>query len=240
MLTVRPSVFVRRRQAAMTPVNDAEHDREDGAERDHRQGVDQGDAEVRRDGLLVLVRDAEVPMGELLQVDDVLLPLRLVEPELHLECVPQLLGRVRHAREVRDGGAGREPEEDEVDRHRHEDGDDRETDPLQDIVGPPHEEASYFWCTCVRLWMFSSLKGPCGVFWKSAQFEETAATESSFASQRYGRCLYRHRLHRPDDLAALRFSSAPPAAPSTSCRSSCRSSPSRSNRRTGRTSRPRA
>ena len=122
------------------PGEDAEHDREDGAERDHRQGVDQGDAEVRRDGLLVLVRDAEVSMGQLLQVDDVLLPLRLVEPELHLERVPQLLRRVRDAREVRDRGAGREPEEDEVDRHRHPDGDDRERDALQDIVGPPHEE----------------------------------------------------------------------------------------------------
>ena len=40
----------------------AEDDREHRPERDHRQGVDQVDAEVRRDGLLVLVRDAEVPM----------------------------------------------------------------------------------------------------------------------------------------------------------------------------------
>src|SRR3954453_4972814 len=168
------------------PGERAEDDREHGAERDHRQRVDQGDAEVRGDGLLVLVRDAEVSVRELLEVDDVLLPLRLVEAELHLERVPQLLRRVRDAREVRDGSAGREAEEDEVDRHRHEDGDDRESDALQDVVGPLHEKA-YFWCTCVRPWMFSSLKGPCGGFWKSAQLEETAATESSFASQRYGR-----------------------------------------------------
>src|SRR5204862_3275405 len=98
--------------------------------------------EVRRDRLLMRVRAAEVPVRELLQVEDVLLPLRLVEPELPLACVPELLGRVRHAREVRDGAAGREPEEDEVDRHRHEDGDDRESDALQDKVGPPHQEAS--------------------------------------------------------------------------------------------------
>ena len=53
-------------------------------------------------------------MDELLEIDDVLRALRLVEPELHLERVPQLRGGVRDASEVRDGGAWREAEEDEV------------------------------------------------------------------------------------------------------------------------------
>jgi hypothetical protein len=63
-------------------------------------------------------------MDELLQIEDVLLPSGLVEPELLLQRLPRLLGRVRHPGKVRHGAARGEPEEDEVDRygdeHRHE------------------------------------------------------------------------------------------------------------------------
>ena len=38
--------------------------------------------------------------------------------------------------------------------------------------------------------MLISLKGPWAEFLRPAQLFETASTESSFASQRYGRCVY--------------------------------------------------
>ena len=67
---------------------------------------DERRAQVVRDGLLVRERDAQVPVRELLQVDDVLLELRLVEAELAPQRLAGLRGRVRDAREVRDASPG--------------------------------------------------------------------------------------------------------------------------------------
>ena len=75
----------------------AEDDCEHRADEHHRDRVRQVDLQVVRHRLGVLVRDPEVPVGELLQVDDVLLAPRLVEAELLRERASRLRGRVRHA-----------------------------------------------------------------------------------------------------------------------------------------------
>jgi hypothetical protein len=112
-----------------------EDDREQRPERDHRERVRDRNAQVLAHRLRVLERDAHVPVRELLQVDQELLALRLVEPELPRDRLPRLRGGMGHAREVRDRASGREPEEREVQDQRDEDRDDRERDSLEDVVG---------------------------------------------------------------------------------------------------------
>ena len=77
-------------------------------------------------------------MRELLQVEHVLLELRLVEAELPLQRLPRLGGRVRDAREVRDRASGRKAEEREVDRDGNEDRQHGERQPLDDVVRAFH------------------------------------------------------------------------------------------------------
>src|SRR6185369_15037970 len=77
----------------------------------------------------------------LLEVEEVLLPLRLVEAELARERLLQLRRRVRHAREVGDRVARQRAEQDEVQGDRDEDRAEREEDPLDEVVGAPHAPA---------------------------------------------------------------------------------------------------
>ena len=80
------------------------------------------------DRLLRAQRAAQVAVREVAEVEPVLLPLRLVEPEL-LALVRLELRRALPAAQRRDGVAGERPEEDEVERDRDEDGRERRRAP---------------------------------------------------------------------------------------------------------------
>jgi hypothetical protein len=75
----------------------AEDDREERPQQHHRDRVLERGRQIGRDRLLVRERDPEVPVRELLEVEDVLLAARLVEPELFLQRLTRLGGRARHA-----------------------------------------------------------------------------------------------------------------------------------------------
>jgi hypothetical protein len=95
-------------------------------------------------------------MGETLQVDHVLLPLRLVEPEVVPErCLE--LDRAVVALEARDRIAGQGAEQHEIERDRDEDREQRKERPLQDVVAALHGlvlsapcPPPYFWCGLVN------------------------------------------------------------------------------------------
>ena len=116
---------------------DAEDDREDRPERDHRHGVLERRPELMGDRLLRPQRLPHVPVGEILEVELVLLPLGLVEPQL-LALV--LLERLRAlaAAQRRDRVARERAEEDEVERDRDEDRQRSEEHALPDVVEAPH------------------------------------------------------------------------------------------------------
>jgi hypothetical protein len=117
-----------------TPSTIAAH----GAHGDHRDGVLQVGQQQVADRLLVGERDAHVPVGQVVQVDEVLLPLRLVQAELGQQRVPQRRGRVRDAGQVGDRVAGQHPEQEEVDRDGDEDRHQGEEAPLDHVVSAAH------------------------------------------------------------------------------------------------------
>src|SRR5439155_8066175 len=117
--------------------DDAEHDREHRAERDHEHRVLDRVPELAEYRSLGAQRAAQIAMRETIEIDRVLLPLRLVQPELLALILLELL-RALPAPQRRHGVAGNGAEEYEVQRDRDEDGRDGEEEPLDDIVGAPH------------------------------------------------------------------------------------------------------
>src|SRR6185312_10322931 len=80
-------------------------------------------------------------MGEVLEVELVLLPLGLVEPQLLALVVLERL-RALAAAQRRDRVTRERAEEDEVERDRDEDGQRREEHALADVVEAPHPSSS--------------------------------------------------------------------------------------------------
>jgi hypothetical protein len=112
-------------------------DGDEGAEEQHRQRVLDRLPELIADRLVRHERAPEIAVRELLQVDPVLLQLRLVEAELVAELGLDLL-RARLAAERRRRVARRRAEDHEVQRDRDEDRQHREAEPLQDVVDGGH------------------------------------------------------------------------------------------------------
>jgi hypothetical protein len=140
------------------PHEHAEDDREDRSERDHRQRVQERRPEHVPHRLTRRERQPEVALGEILQVEPVLLELRLVEAELRAQRLAELGGAVAAAPERVRRVAGRGAEEDEVERERDEDREEREPHPSDDVVRAPHAPDPLViepldqptWCGCVH------------------------------------------------------------------------------------------
>jgi hypothetical protein len=79
--------------------------------------------------------------SQMLQVDDVLLPLRLVQAELAAQLGAQRRRGVAHVAHVGHRVAGRGAEDEEVQRDGDEDRHQREQRPLDDVVDTTHLNA---------------------------------------------------------------------------------------------------
>src|SRR5258708_25673069 len=90
------------------------------------------------DRLLDGERDAHVPVQQLLEVDEVLLPLRLVQPELDRESMPELRGGLRHPGAVGHRVARQDAEQEEIYRDRDEYRHQREEASLDHIITEMH------------------------------------------------------------------------------------------------------
>jgi hypothetical protein len=131
------SAAVPRRHAAITPVTTPKTIAKKVPSATIRDGVLDRLPEHGPHGLLRPQRTSHVPLREVAEVDLVLLPLRLVEPE----CLPLVVLEVLRAASAAKRGdrvARERAEEDEVQGDRDEDGPDREQHPLDDVVRVAH------------------------------------------------------------------------------------------------------
>ena len=119
------------------PRDDPQAHGDQRADQEHRQGVQKRLLDLVPDRTVGNHRCAEITVSEPFQVDHVLIPLGLVQAVLLHDRFAKLLGAVLAA-QPGDRAAGQRSEQQEVDRERHENRDDREPRPLDDVVGVPH------------------------------------------------------------------------------------------------------
>lgn len=106
----------------------------DRADRDHRQRIAERLDQIVQDRLAVDVGNAQISVRELAQVEQELLPDRLVEAELNLKRMLEFGRGVGNAGNPGDRAARQNPEQQEIQRERGDDGHDRRSDALEEIL----------------------------------------------------------------------------------------------------------
>ena len=108
----------------------AHHQRQDRSRRHHGDGVAKCLDQIVEHGLTVHVGNAKIAVQRLLEIEQILLPNRLIEAELRGKRLLERRGCVRHTRYLANRPARKDAEQDKVKRQGNENRDHSENDSL--------------------------------------------------------------------------------------------------------------